>query len=101
MEEVGEGEGKTGKGGGEWESENPGEVGEEESEEESDVDAMVKPTEVPPARSTGAGELWILSSSMNMKLPTWASREIWSGERGELQEPKQGKRQCILKEGGE
>ena len=57
MEEVGEGVGKTGQSGGKREGENPGEVGEQESAEESDVDAMVKPAEIPSARSTGAGEL--------------------------------------------
>ena len=57
MEEVGEGEGKTWQGGRKRESEKPGEIGKEESKEESDVDAMVKPAEVPPARSSGAGEL--------------------------------------------
>ena len=55
MEKVGEGEGETGQGGGEGEGEEPGKVGEEEGDEEADVDEMVKPAEVPPARSAAAG----------------------------------------------
>ena len=50
MEEIGEGVADAGEGEGKGEGEDPGEVGEEESKEEADVDEVVEAAEVPPAR---------------------------------------------------
>ena len=49
MEEVCEGIADAGEGEGKGEGEDPGEVGEEESKEETDVDEVVEAAEVPPA----------------------------------------------------
>ena len=49
MEEVGECVEEAGVGERKGEGENPGEVGEEESKEEADMDGMVEAEQVPPA----------------------------------------------------
>jgi len=48
VEEVGEGVADAGEGEGKGEGEDPGDVGEEESKEEADVDEVVEAAEVPP-----------------------------------------------------
>ena len=50
VEEVGDGVEEAGEGEGEWEGEDPGDVGEEDCKEEASVDAMVETAEVPPVR---------------------------------------------------